>query len=176
MLRMLSNIIQLSFCLVVFLSCNNKNGNSQSVSQKELKEPLIEENIRMTQEENRLIDRYIERHKWSMNETGTGLRYMIYEKGSGIKAKNGMQATVEYEIKLMDGTICYSSVESGPRTFLIGKDHVESGIHEGVTLMNVGDKAKFILPSYLAHGLSGDNNKIPPRSSLVVNMHLLRLD
>ena len=132
--------------------------------------------LKMTKEESRMIDRYIERHKWDMKKTGTGLRYMIYEEGTGMKAKTGMEATVNYEIKLMDGTLCYSSDEQGPRKFLIGRDHVESGIHEGITLMKVGDKAKFVLPSYLAHGLSGDNNKIPPRSSLIVDMHLLRLD
>ena len=67
-------------------------------------------------------------------------------------------------------------MEKGPKKFLIGKDHVESGVHEGVTLMHVGDRAKFVIPSYLAHGLSGDNAKIPPRSVLIVDLKLLRLD
>lgn len=157
------------------LNCNDRNGSNQ-INHNELKEPLIQENIKMNKEEARLIDRYIERRNWKMSETGTGLRYMIYLKGMGIKAEQGMEATVEYEVQLLDGTICYSSVENGPRKFLIGKDNVESGIHEGITLMEVGDKAKFILPSHLAHGLTGDNNKIPPRSSLVIDIFLKRLD
>lgn len=143
---------------------------------KELSEPLIQENIKVTREEDRAIDLYVERHQWVMEKTGTGLRYMILEKGNGISAEKGMEATVEYEIRLLDNTLCYSSFEKGPRKFLIGKDNVESGIHEGITLLHVGDKARFILPSYLAHGLSGDNNKIPPRSSLLVDIKLLRLD
>ena len=158
------------------IRCGNRSNGSHNLSQKEMKEPLIQENILITQEESRTIDRFIERHEWKMEQTGNGLRYMILEKGPGIKAETGMQATVEYEIRLLDGTLCYSSLEKGPRKFLIGKDNVESGIHEGITLLHVGDKAKFILPSYLAHGLSGDNNKIPPRSSLVVDLKLLRLD
>lgn len=157
------------------LNCNERNGSNQ-ISNSDLKEPLIQENIKMNKEEARLIDRYIERRKWKMNETGTGLRYMIYQNGTGMKAEQGMEATVEYEVQLLDGTICYSSAENGPRKFFIGKDNVESGIHEGITLMHVGDKAKFILPSHLAHGLSGDNNKIPPRSSLVMDIHLKRLN
>jgi FKBP-type peptidyl-prolyl cis-trans isomerase len=142
----------------------------------ELKEPLIEENKKITKEESILIDRYAERHEWKMTESGTGLRYMIYENGFGVQAKEGMQATVEYEIALTDGTVCYSSFEKGPRTFLIGRDNVESGIHEGITYLKVGDRAKLIIPSYLAHGLSGDQNKIPPRAILVVDLHLVRLD
>jgi len=168
-------LLILLFC-TIFFQCSNKNNGNQSVGRNDLKEPLIEVNIKITREESRMIDRYIERHEWEMEVTGTGLRYMIYQKGPGIIAELGMRATVEYEIKLMDGTICYSSVEKGPRNFLIGKDHVESGIHEGVTLMHVGDKARFVIPSYLAHGLSGDNDKIPPRSVLIVDLQLLRLD
>lgn len=166
--------ISLMFSLLS-LNCNERNGSNQ-ISNSDLKEPLIQENIKMNKEEARLIDRYIERRKWKMNETGTGLRYMIYQNGTGMKAEQGMEATVEYEVQLLDGTICYSSAENGPRKFFIGKDNVESGIHEGITLMHVGDKAKFILPSHLAHGLSGDNNKIPPRSSLVMDIHLKRLN
>jgi FKBP-type peptidyl-prolyl cis-trans isomerase len=173
---LIRKIFYLLFAATLILQCSNRGNSGQNLTQKDLKEPLIEENIKITQEEGRMIDRFVERRQWDMKQTGTGLRYMIYENGPGIKAEAGMVATVEYEISLLDGTLCYTSVEKGPRKFLIGRDNVESGIHEAVTLMNVGDKGKFIVPSYLAHGLSGDQNKIPPRSSLVVDLHLIRLD
>lgn len=44
---------------------------------------------------------------------------------------------------------------------LVGKDNVEAGLHEGIQLMHVGDQMRFILPSHLAHGLTGDQSKIP---------------
>ena len=167
----------LFFCFsIVLLSCNQRSSNNGTVDSRDLKEPLIAENQKITKEESDLIDKYAERHEWKMIETGTGLRYMVYQNGYGVQAKEGMQATVEYEIALTDGTVCYSSYEKGPRTFLIGRANVESGIHEGITYLKVGDKAKLIIPSYLAHGLSGDKNKIPPRAILVVDLHLLRLD
>jgi len=172
-------ILRIIFILLIgafSLQCSNKGNGNQKISRKDIKEPLIQENIKITREESRLIDRYVERHEWDMKITGTGLRYMIYQNGNGILAKEGMVATVDYEIKLMDGTLCYTSKDKDPRKFLIGKDNVESGIDEGITLLHVGDKVKFVIPFYLAHGLSGDNNKIPPRSSLVVDLHLLNLD
>jgi FKBP-type peptidyl-prolyl cis-trans isomerase len=161
---------------LLFISCGGNHRNHDAVTHAELKEPLIDENIKITTEERRLIERYIDRHNWKMEETGTGLRYMIYQQGYGVKAEKGMTATVEYEIALTDGRICYSSADKGPRSFVIGKDNVESGIHEGILHMKVGDKATLIVPSYLAHGLSGDNNKIPPRATLVVDLHLKQLE
>ena len=166
-------LVVLAFSLA---SCNGDGDGSQEVRYKDIKEPLIKENIKITREEQRLIDRFIERRQWEMEETGTGLKYMIYQKGAGLLAKPGMRATVEYEITLLDGSLCYSSLEKGPRTFLIGRDNVEAGIHEAVALMHVGDRAKFVIPSYLAHGLSGDQNKIPTKASLVVDLHLIRVD
>jgi FKBP-type peptidyl-prolyl cis-trans isomerase len=41
--------------------------------------------------------------------------------------------------------------------------------------MHVGDKMRFILPSHLAHGLTGDQSKIPPLSSVVYEIELLEL-
>jgi FKBP-type peptidyl-prolyl cis-trans isomerase len=52
---------------------------------------------------------------------------------------------------------------------------VESGMHEAVLLMHVGGKAKFILPSYMANGLQGDNDKIPPMSAILVDLELLEV-
>ena len=54
-------------------------------------------------------------------------------------------------------------------------DNVETGLHEGIKYMKVGEKAKMILPSHLAHGLIGDSKKIPPRSTIVYDIELLDL-
>lgn len=58
---------------------------------------------------------------------------------------------------------------------LVGKDNVEAGLHEGIQLMHVGDQMRFILPSHLAHGLTGDQSKIPPLASVVYEVELLEL-
>ncbi len=159
----------------VLYSCDP--GKEEAViTKKQLKEPLIQENIKITKEESRLIDRFVERRGWEMVTTGTGLRYMIYENGAGLKAEKGKRAVVEYEITLLNGQLCYKSEDGQEKTFLIGRDNIEQGIHEGVTYMKEGDRAKFVVPAYLAHGLTGDGNRIPPRASLVVDLYLKRLE
>lgn len=167
-----------SFALAVFLAhaCSNEQPPESNVpTQKEVNRSMESINRQMAMEESAQIDGYIDRRGWAMTQTGTGLRYMIYESGSGPQAANGMMAKVNYEVSLLDGKVIYSSNDQGAKSFMIGQDHVESGLHEGILFMRVGDKARFVLPSHLAHGLSGDNDKIPPRSSVVFDIELLDL-
>ena len=57
--------------------------------------------------------------------------------------------------------------------FLVCRDEVESGLHEAIQYLKVGDKAKVIIPSHLAHGIAGDFEKIPPRSTIIYDIHLI---
>jgi FKBP-type peptidyl-prolyl cis-trans isomerase len=139
-------------------------------------EKLLEANKAIIKAENDQIDKLIVRNGWNMIETGTGLRYEIIEKGKGKKAKTGMTVRFEYEIKLMNGEVVYSSLKTGPKEFRLGSGGVESGLEEGMLLLSVGDRARFIIPSYLAHGLSGDQDKIPPKASLIYTVNVISLN
>lgn len=166
------------FVLIVvsgFFSCENRQKSNHNLlnNEQQLKDTLEKVNKYYVQKESDEIDQYIKLKGWEMNTTGTGLRYTITTHGKGDSAKAGMVAKVNYTIKLLDGTICYTSLEKGPKDFLIGQDYVESGIHEGIQLLKVGDKARFVLPSHLAHGFTGDDNKIPPKATLVIELELL---
>ncbi|HET6244937.1 MAG: FKBP-type peptidyl-prolyl cis-trans isomerase [Bacteroidetes bacterium] len=169
--------IVLVFMLAVTLSdCSeNQSNNKNRPTEAEYKEKLIAANKNMVKKDDEQIKNYIKLHKIPMQESGTGLRYFISGKGIGEKAKTGQYATLNFKLTLLDGTLCYSSDENGPEEFLIGQANVESGLHEGITYMRVGEKGVFILPPHLAHGLLGDENKIPQRATLVYNVELLSL-
>lgn len=160
--------------LAVVHSCGTEHPQKQPVpAQKEVNRSMEEINRQFARDESAQIDGYIERRGWTMSTTGTGLRYMVYEATEGIEIKAGDRIEVNYEVSLLNGDVLYTSKERGPHVFTVGKDNVESGLHEGVLFMKTGEKAKFILPSHLAHGLSGDNDKIPPRSSVVYDIELI---
>lgn len=127
------------------------------------------------QEEQEFIDQFVTRKKWDMKSSESGLKYLIYKPGTGEQAEPGMKAMVEYTITLLDGSEVYSTKEIGPQAFQINQDNVEAGIHEAITYMRVGDRAKLIIPPYLAHGLMGDDYKIPPLATLVFDIRLLGL-
>jgi len=128
--------------------------------------------------EDQEIDLFLKRHEdWKMTKTGTGLRYMIYQKSDTLDSVFvGDIVTVDFAITLLDGTECYSSTVNGPESFVVEKTDIESGLHEAVKLMCPGDKGKFILPSHIAHGLIGDTDMIPPLTPVVYDMHLLKVE
>lgn len=138
-------------------------------------EPMIRENKSWAKTEDALIESYLERNQLDMTRSGTGLRYKIYREGAGVSAKKGMIAEIRYHIKLLDGSLVYQTPTGKTETFLIGRDDVETGLHEGITYMKVGDKALFVIPSHLGHGLTGDLSMIPPRATLIFDLELLGL-
>ena len=164
------------FILPVLISCGQSTDPKQnSMSDAEIQESLIKINQDMNKRESAQIDSFILKENLKFTRTGTGLRYVIYDKGIGRLAEPGMKAKLRFSVSLLDGTICYSSDSSGVESFIIDHDQVESGLHEGIKLLHEGDKAKFILPSHLAHGLIGDKDKIPRRSPIVYDIELIQL-
>jgi FKBP-type peptidyl-prolyl cis-trans isomerase len=112
-----------------------------------------------------------------MTQTGTGLHYMVYSKSeSQDTAKVGDVVTVDFEISLLNGQICYTSEIKGPESFMVEKSDIESGLHEGIQYMCPGDRAKFIIPSLAAHGLVGDTDKIPPLTTVIYDIELIRIE
>ncbi|MEI6061177.1 MAG: FKBP-type peptidyl-prolyl cis-trans isomerase [Bacteroidota bacterium] len=159
------------------ISCRNKQdtGETRTLNQEQVQERLLEANKTVITAENDQIDTFIALNNWDMNKTGTGLRYQVIEKGKGLKVVTGKFVKFEYEVKLISGEKIYSSTQTGPKEFRVGSGGVESGLEEGMLLLSVGDKARFIIPSYLAHGLSGDQDKIPPKATLIYTVKLIDL-
>lgn len=111
-----------------------------------------------------------------MGMTSTGLRYQILNAVPKSElALPGKTALAIVKISLLDGTICYETDDQFYEEIPIDHNDRESGLNEGLKLMRKGEKAKFILPSHLAHGLVGDLQKIPPLSILVLDVELMDL-
>jgi len=159
------------------LSCNSgiDSQSEKQTTKKQLEESLFEANKKAVKTEDQQIEDFVRRHNWNMNKTGTGLRYRIYEQGNGEQAAEGKVAVIGYEVSLLNGEIVYSSDHTGPKEFMIGRGGVESGLEEGILLLQVGDRAKFIIPSHLAYGLSGDEDKITGKTTLVYDVNLIEL-
>ncbi len=117
---------------------------------------------------------FLEGHKdWKMTKTGSGLRYEILEHGEGDSIRGGDRAEIEYEIRQLDGTLCARTESDEYEEFDVDRSEIESGIQEGIKYLRVGDKARFIMPSHLAHGLVGDMDKVPPLTVLLVEIKVL---
>ncbi len=108
------------------------------------------------------------------DETDSGLRYKIIQKGDGAPAENGKTVAVHYKGMLTDGGEFDNSYKRGnPIEFPIGEGKVISGWDEGIQLLKVGDKARFVIPPNLAYGSSGAGGVIPPNATLVFDVELM---
>src|SRR5690606_36852805 len=109
-------------------------------------------------------------------KTDSGLRYQIIQEGNGEKAQRGQTVSVHYKGQLPDGTVFDSSYKGNePIEFPLGVGHVIPGWDEGVQLLKVGDKARFVIPSDLAYGSQGAGGVIPPHATLVFDVELMKV-
>ncbi|MDQ6998320.1 MAG: FKBP-type peptidyl-prolyl cis-trans isomerase, partial [Mariprofundus sp.] len=110
--------------------------------------------------------------KAGVTTTASGLQYEVLTQGSGDKPVATDKVTVNYKGTLIDGTEFDSSYKRGqPASFPLNR--VIAGWTEGVQLMSVGSKFKFVIPADLAYGELGAGKKIGPNSVLVFEVELL---
>jgi FKBP-type peptidyl-prolyl cis-trans isomerase len=111
--------------------------------------------------------------RWpNAQETSSGLRYVVLQKGSGGTPSSGASVTVHYTGSLLDGTQFDSSYKRGaPARFRIGQ--VIPGWNEALLDMKKGEKRLLIIPPELGYGERGYPGVIPPNSFLVFEVELL---
>lgn len=156
----------------LLISCSDEPKELPAIDIQQMQEDLIEANKKALSQESDQIDAYVKDKGLNVIRTKTGLRYVIYKDVEGDNVKENQEALVNYTVTLLDGTECYSTADK-PEFFTVGKDYVESGLHEGIQNMSIGDKAIVIIPSHLGHGLAGDLKKIPIKSTIVYDIELL---
>lgn len=144
------------------------------INQKKINELFVKANQQVIQKENDEMDFYVKSHKMSFIKTNSGIRYYVYKPSAkGDSIKEGNEIKMNFKLSLLDGTECYNSKTTGAKTFIVGHEDLESGIHKGVQFLKRGDKALFLIPSHLAHGLLGDMNKIPPQMPIIYDVEVL---
>jgi FKBP-type peptidyl-prolyl cis-trans isomerase FkpA len=169
-------VIALFLTIIIFASCSGEEQKPEPVHFS--KEEMIEMNKGWTIDENQSIENYMRRKRYDMKTTGTGIRYMIYQSADTTlpKAQVGDVVTITYEIHLVEGDSMVYSSEGETESFRVAMDYVENGLHEAMTFMREGEKAKFILPYHRAYGLAGDLDQIPPQAPLLYDIHLLKIE
>lgn len=102
-------------------------------------------------------------------ETESGLRYQIIQQGEGIKAKKGSIVKVHYKGSLVDGKVFDSSYSrKQPIEFSLGVGQVIAGWDEGIQLLNVGSKARFVIPANLGYGNQAVGGGLIPANSILI--------
>jgi peptidyl-prolyl cis-trans isomerase A (cyclophilin A) len=107
--------------------------------------------------------------------TASGLKYIVLKEGTGPTPTPTNNIKVHYTGSFINGTIFDSSVQRGePIDFNLNQ--VIKGWTEGVQLMKEGSKYKFFIPYNLAYGERGYPGAIPPKSDLIFEIELIKIN
>ncbi|MCH7517449.1 MAG: FKBP-type peptidyl-prolyl cis-trans isomerase [Candidatus Dadabacteria bacterium] len=118
-----------------------------------------------------------EKMSGDIQETPSGLKYIVIEPGEGDKPEKGKKVKVHYTGKLEDGSVFDSSIKRGvPIEFTLGVGQVIKGWDEGIADMKVGEKRQLIIPPDLGYGPNGHPPVIPPNSTLIFDVELVEIN
>ena len=154
-----------------------RNGKSaESFDAAKVFHNKMEEIKKVQEEKDKILAEKIKEHTKGAIKTSTGLQYVILEEGEGEKPHKGDKVSLHYSGFLVDGTMFDSSYgRNQPFEFPLGAGRVIKGWDEGVALLSVGTKAKFIIPPHLGYGSRGAGGLIPPNATLIFEVELLEI-
>lgn len=126
-----------------------------------------------------LVSMYLKENNIHVQPTAGGLYFIKTKETSGRKAQTGHGVKIHYSGSFLDGKIFDSTFEREiPFEFILGtKDQVIPGIEQALLLMNEGEKASLIIPSFLAFGEKGSSTGfIPPFTPVKYEVELLKVN
>ncbi len=108
--------------------------------------------------------------------TPSGLQYSEIYVGKGETPKPRQKVTINFIMKLEDGTVIEDTYKTGiPMTFILGNKDAIEGLEEGVATMRVGGRRKLIVPPELGFGMHSYRG-IPPNSKLIIEVELMKVE
>jgi len=112
--------------------------------------------------------------KQGVQTTKSGLQYQILKQGTGQSPKANSIVKVNYEGRLIDGTVFDSSIARNQAAeFQVSQ--VIQGWTEGLQLMKEGDEYRFFIPAQLGYGQIGSGDVIEPNSTLIFDVELIEI-
>ena len=140
---------------------------------------FIDANRLIIKHEEQYIDSLLRQSTLNFTKDSIGIRLIIDKNNqhdSNIFPQNGDVVTIAYDCVLFDK---YNLLEQNEIvdtiSFQIGYSKQMRGLNYAIKLLEVGDKAKIIIPSYLGFGMSGYGKEVPPYSTLLLNVNLLNI-
>ena len=161
---------------IIEIDIIRKGENAKKFDSKAIFDKELEKLEKQAAEKAKKAKEAIDALKKGAKVTSSGLAYKIIKRGTGAKAEAGKTVSVHYTGKLSNGTKFDSSYDRNqPIEFELGRGRVIKGWDEGISLLNVGSKATFIIPPDLAYGARGAGGVIPPNATLIFDVELVEI-
>ena len=103
-----------------------------------------------------------------------GVQYKVLKAGNGATPSDTSTVVVNYEGRLIDGTVFDASARHGdePASFQVGR--VIKGWQEALKAMPAGSEWEIYIPQHLAYG-ANQSGQIPPFSTLIFKVELVEV-
>jgi FKBP-type peptidyl-prolyl cis-trans isomerase len=152
-------------------------------SKEEYEKSKTEASKKQLEADDKAINDYLKANNLTATKTASGMYYVITTPGTGANATNGQKITMNYTGTLLNGKKFDSNEDPAfqhvePFEFTLGQGQVIRGWDEGIALLNVGAKAKLLIPSPMAYGDRGmpgnpaNPDGIPANSPLVFDVQV----
>ena len=153
------------FCMV---SCAER---AESPGESIVVDPVERQRMYLAQE-RQILQGYIEQHQLEgIERNGYGMYELLMSEGDGLLSEMGDRIIYSAIVYLMDD----SGVGQYTDTVELGMSEMEIGLHQALAGMKEGEKKLVLIPSFLARGLAGDLDKVPPQSPLRYDLRLIRV-
>jgi len=169
---LLCSVAFLMMCSVVSCSNSHKKITMPVAMSSEDKDAFVEVNRQLIEQDNEIIEQYIQDNNLKMQAYDNGSYGMITKQGKGIFGTDGTALELRTTVSLLSGDMCYKDTTIA---FIAGKTVAISGLHNVAKLLQKGTSATFIFPPALAYGIYGDGNQIPQRSILRYDVEVLSI-
>lgn len=127
--------------------------------------------------EQAVLDDYLKKTNTTVEPTLSGMYIVEITKGNGPAIKPGDKVSIHYVGKLMDQSIFDNSYKRNePLEFTLGNGELIKGMEEGIAGMKQGGKARLIIPSHLAYDSAGYGQLIPPYSTLIFEVEIIKIE
>ena len=153
------------------LSCDNQIVQYPvSYSNDDFMKRSQERGKMLLQEELQWFDDYKKQSDITFNKTESGL----WISNQGIKTENtartGDYVNFNYQILDVKGNIIYAFNEIGNQKIILGKADITRGLHAALQLIEPGQEARVLLPSFLGYAGYGDDKKIEPNQPIIMDI------
>ena len=166
--------------VLFFASCKEPHARKPvTVKSGSYMQSSIDRTKKIMQLENEAITLFIKNDSThSYLNSGKGFKYTYLKKDTvnTYTPKFGDQIVYTYSVSDLNNNLIYSTNEIGDKTYFIDqKAEIIEGFRQGLKMIKVDEEIKFIFPSQLAYGYSGDRKKIDINTPIICTVSLKEL-
>lgn len=173
----MKTLIYFFLALVLFSSCEKRVIQTPSKNEKDTFIQKSKEREKARQEkEYKDLQAWVDKNpQLNLEFTNYGYWMSSPNKNSTYKIKDLDFVQFVKQYKNLDKQTIYSFKDNGLQSIILGKTDEIRGVENALKSLSEGDSATLLLPSFMAYGLYGDENKIGAHQPILVEVEVLKV-